>query len=119
MDGNRFPRVFALLERRRNLVIGLLCTILALAGLSLLRIRFDNTLDLMLPTDSPAQRMMAFLRDANFICSLTSICINCSQVHLQMTIHLKLIFKLCHSTPSLSFYFHNDFHFYRCINGKF
>lgn len=66
MDGSLFLRVFAVLERRRNLVIGLLCTLLAIAGLSLLRIRFDNTLDLMLPTGSPAQRMMVFLREANF-----------------------------------------------------
>jgi predicted exporter len=66
MDGSLFLRLFSRLERRRNLVIGLLLTLLTLAGLSLVRVRFDNTLDLMLPTDSPAQRMMAFLRTANF-----------------------------------------------------
>jgi len=66
MDGSLFLRVFSVLERRRNLVIGLLVTTLILAALSLVRVRFDNTLDLMLPTNSPAQRMMSFLRDANF-----------------------------------------------------
>jgi predicted exporter len=66
MDGSLFLRVFSALERRRNLVVGLLCTLLALAGLSLVRVQFDNTLDLMLPTGSQAQRMMSFLREANF-----------------------------------------------------
>jgi predicted exporter len=66
MADSRFLRVFAAIERRPGVVIGLLIAVLAMCGLSLLRIRFDNTLDLMLPANSPAQRMMTFLRDANF-----------------------------------------------------
>jgi predicted exporter len=66
MADSRFLRVFSFIERRRKAVIGLLITVVALSGLSLLRIRFDNTLDLMLPGNSPAHRMITFLRDANF-----------------------------------------------------
>lgn len=66
MESSRFPRWFSHLERRRGLVIGLLVTLVTVAALSLARVRFDNTLDLMLPADSPAQRMMTFLRLANF-----------------------------------------------------
>lgn len=66
MDGSRFPSWFSRLERHRGLVIGVLFTLVTLAAISLVRVRFDNTLDLMLPADSPAQRMMTFLRLANF-----------------------------------------------------
>jgi len=66
MADSLFVRVFTRLERHRGLAIGLLATALVLASLSLIRLKFDNTLDLMLPSDSPAQRMMAFLREANF-----------------------------------------------------
>lgn len=40
--------------------------IAACAAASLRIARFDNTLDMMLPADSPAQRMIAFLREASF-----------------------------------------------------
>lgn len=66
MDDSRFLRWFSCLERHRGLVIGVLFTLVLLAAASLVRVRFDNTLDLMLPADSPAQRMMTFLRLANF-----------------------------------------------------
>ncbi len=66
MAGSHFLRTFTWLENHRNLAIGLLLTLLVVAGLSLVRVRFDNTLDLMLPVGSPAQRMMSFLREANF-----------------------------------------------------
>lgn len=66
MADSRFLRIFSAIERRRGLVTGLLFAIVALSGLSLLRLQFDNTLDLMLPSKSPAQRMLAFLRTANF-----------------------------------------------------
>ncbi len=66
MAGSRFLRAFATIERRRGIVLGLLLALLAASGLSLLRLRFDNTLDLMLPAHSPAHRMMTFLREANF-----------------------------------------------------
>lgn len=66
MAGSRFLRAFSALERRRGIVLGILITGLAVSGLSLLRLRFDNTLDLMLPAHSPAHRMMVFLREANF-----------------------------------------------------
>lgn len=65
MADSRFLRVFQMLERRRGLVLGLLIAVLALSFFSLRRLQFDNTLDMMLPADSPAKRMMAFLRDAN------------------------------------------------------
>lgn len=66
MDDSLFVRLFSVLERRRRVVVGLLFASLAVAGLSLVRMQLDNTLDLMMPTDSPAQRMMSFLRAANF-----------------------------------------------------
>ncbi|MEI6563660.1 MAG: hypothetical protein WCO42_05050 [bacterium] len=66
MDGSHSPRLFSCLERHRGLVIGLLFACVALSGISLIWLRFDNTLDLMLPSGSPAQRMMTFLREANF-----------------------------------------------------
>ena len=58
MADSRFLRIFSAIERRRGLVTGLLLAIVALSGLSLLRLQFDNTLDLMLPSKSPAQRML-------------------------------------------------------------
>jgi uncharacterized protein len=66
MAGSVFLRVFAALERRRRWVVGGLAAVMAVSGLLLLRVRFDNTLDLMLPVNSPAQKMMAFIRDSNF-----------------------------------------------------
>lgn len=66
MSDDRFLRLYAGIEKRRKWIVGILVAVVVLAGLSLLRVRYDNTLDLMLPADSPAQRMMAFLRDANF-----------------------------------------------------
>lgn len=66
MAASRFARLLALLERRRIVLFAVVGTMLAISGLGLIRLRFDNTLDLMLPAGSPAQRMMAFLRDANF-----------------------------------------------------
>jgi predicted exporter len=66
MADSRFIRFFEKLERRRRWVAGVLVAVLVLSGVALLRLRFDNTLDLMLPANSPAQRMIAFLRDANF-----------------------------------------------------
>lgn len=66
MVDSRFLRVFQMLERRRSLVLGLLIAVLSVSILSLRNIQFDNSLDLMLPAHSPAKRMMAFLRTANF-----------------------------------------------------
>ena len=66
MGGSPFLFVFGVFERHRRLVLGLLLTTLTVSSLSLLRLRFDNTLDLMLPADSPALRMMTFLREGNF-----------------------------------------------------
>ncbi len=66
MQNSVFLRWFALIERRRSLVMGLLFAGLVVAGLSLVRVQLDNTLDLMMPTGSSAQRMLAFLREANF-----------------------------------------------------
>lgn len=66
MVDSLFLRVFRTLERRRGLVLGLLIAVLATSFISLRNIQFDNTLDLMLPANSPAKRMLAFLRNANF-----------------------------------------------------
>ena len=55
MADSRFLRVFSALERRRGWVFGGLALAVLLAGLGLTQVRFDNTLDLMLPADSPAQ----------------------------------------------------------------
>ncbi len=66
MENSVFLRLFSWVERRRSLVVGLVFTVLAVAGISLVRIQLDNTLDMMMPTGSPAQRMLAFLREANF-----------------------------------------------------
>jgi len=66
MADSRLLRFFPVLERRRGLVTGILVAVLVLSGLSLFNLQFDNTLDLMLPSKSPAQRMITFLRTANF-----------------------------------------------------
>jgi predicted exporter len=66
MAGSRFLRVFSALERRRGWAFAGLSAAVLLSGLVLTQVRFDNTLDLMLPADSPAQRMMTFLRESNF-----------------------------------------------------
>jgi len=66
MADSRLLRFFPVLERRRGLVTGILIAVLALSGLSLFNLQFDNTLDLMLPSKSPTHRMITFLRTANF-----------------------------------------------------
>lgn len=66
MASSRFESLLRFVERRRKAVIAGVLVVAAAAGASLAGARFDNTLDMMLPAGSQAQRLLVFLRDATF-----------------------------------------------------
>lgn len=66
MENNWFFRVYGWCERRRWLAFGLVLLLVGLSVASLWFVSFDNSLELMLPDNSQAQRMMTCLRDARF-----------------------------------------------------